>query len=94
MQLKTRLASLLMETGVSYDMSRSCWPVRMSLRADGKYETTFDYQLPMSGPQKVTFEILPPSGSCHLLLSRRLDEPFSNIAHCDQLNDYMDVVIP
>jgi hypothetical protein len=24
--------------------------------ADGKYETTFDYQLPMSGPQKVTFE--------------------------------------
>ena len=24
--------------------------------ADGKYETTFDYQLPMSGPKKVTFE--------------------------------------
>ncbi|MGD0761247.1 MAG: energy transducer TonB [Candidatus Sulfotelmatobacter sp.] len=24
--------------------------------ADGKYETTFDYQLSMSGPQKVTFE--------------------------------------
>jgi outer membrane biosynthesis protein TonB len=24
--------------------------------ADGKYETTFDYLLPMSGPQKVTFE--------------------------------------
>jgi outer membrane biosynthesis protein TonB len=24
--------------------------------ADGKYETTFDYQLPMSGPQKITFE--------------------------------------
>jgi outer membrane biosynthesis protein TonB len=27
-----------------------------TLYADGKYETTFDYQLPMSGPQKVTFE--------------------------------------
>jgi hypothetical protein len=24
--------------------------------ADGKYETTFDYRLPMSGPKKVTFE--------------------------------------
>jgi TonB family protein len=24
--------------------------------ADGKYETTVDYQLPSSGPQKVTFE--------------------------------------
>jgi outer membrane biosynthesis protein TonB len=24
--------------------------------ADGRYETTFDYQLPMSGPKKVTFE--------------------------------------
>ena len=24
--------------------------------AEGTYETTFDYQLPMSGPEKVTFE--------------------------------------
>ena len=24
--------------------------------ADGKYETTFDYQFPMSGPEKITFE--------------------------------------
>ena len=24
--------------------------------AEGKYETTFDYRLPSSGPQKVTFE--------------------------------------
>ena len=24
--------------------------------AEGKYETTFDYQFPSSGPQKVTFE--------------------------------------
>ena len=24
--------------------------------ADGKYETTFDYQFPMSGPEKITLE--------------------------------------
>ena len=31
------------------------WKFRNSY-AEGKYETTFDYRLPSSGPQKVTFE--------------------------------------
>lgn len=48
------------------------WKFRNSY-AEGKYETTFDYRLPLDGPQKVTFESFHRV-EIYTCFPRRIDE--------------------